>query len=101
MFIATANDLATIPGPLRDRMEIITIAGYTELEKIHIAKSHLLPKQVEEHGLTKSQLQVRDDAIQDVVRYYTREAGVRSLERQLAAICRKTAKMIVSEEKSV
>ncbi|WP_095407419.1 MULTISPECIES: endopeptidase La [Bacillaceae] len=99
MFIATANDLATIPGPLRDRMEIITIAGYTELEKIHIAKSHLLPKQVEEHGLSKSQLQVRDDAIQDVVRYYTREAGVRNLERQLASICRKTAKMIVSEEK--
>lgn len=99
MFIATANDLATIPGPLRDRMEIITIAGYTELEKIHIAKSHLLPKQVKEHGLTKSQLQVRDDAIQDIVRYYTREAGVRSLERQLAAVCRKTAKMIVSEEK--
>lgn len=99
MFIATANDLATIPGPLRDRMEIITIAGYTELEKIHIAKSHLLPRQVEEHGLTKSQLQVRDDAIQDIVRYYTREAGVRNLERQLASICRKTAKMIVSEEK--
>ncbi|TDW05163.1 ATP-dependent proteinase [Bacillus badius] len=99
MFIATANDLATIPGPLRDRMEIITIAGYTELEKIHIAKSHLLPKQVKEHGLTKSQLQVRDDAIQDIVRYYTREAGVRSLERQLAAVCRKTAKMIVSAEK--
>lgn len=99
MFIATANDLATIPGPLRDRMEIITIAGYTELEKIHIAKSHLLPKQIEEHGLTKSQLQVRDDAIQDLVRYYTREAGVRSLERQLAAVCRKTAKMIVAQEK--
>ncbi|KAB7708598.1 endopeptidase La [Bacillus aerolatus] len=99
MFIATANDLATIPGPLRDRMEIITIAGYTELEKIHIAKSHLLPKQVKEHGLSKMQLQVRDDAIQDIVRYYTREAGVRSLERTLAAICRKVAKIIVSEER--
>ncbi|MDZ5470781.1 endopeptidase La (plasmid) [Bacillus sp. 31A1R] len=99
MFIATANDLSTIPGPLRDRMEIITIAGYTELEKIHIAKDHLLSKQVQAHGLSKGQLQVRDDAIQKVVRYYTREAGVRSLERQLATICRKTAKIIVSGEK--
>ncbi|MBM7648913.1 ATP-dependent Lon protease [Bacillus ectoiniformans] len=99
MFIATANDLATIPGPLRDRMEIITIAGYTELEKIHIAKDHLLTKQIKEHGLSKSQMQLKDEAIQDIVRYYTREAGVRSLERQLAAICRKTAKLIVSNEK--
>jgi ATP-dependent Lon protease len=99
MFIATANNLATIPGPLRDRMEIITIAGYTELEKIHIAKDHLLPKQTKEHGLTKAQLQIREDGIQKIVRYYTREAGVRSLERQLATICRKTAKIIVSGEK--
>ncbi|MEH7122315.1 endopeptidase La [Bacillus sp. JJ1773] len=99
MFIATANNLATIPGPLRDRMEIITIAGYTELEKNHIAKDHLLPKQIKEHGLTKSQLQIREDGIQKVVRYYTREAGVRGLERQLATICRKTAKIIVSGEK--
>ena len=99
MFIATANDLATIPGPLRDRMEIISIAGYTELEKIHIAKDHLLPKQIKEHGLSKTQLQIRDDGIQKVVRYYTREAGVRGLERQLASICRKTAKIIVSGEK--
>lgn len=99
MFIATANDLSSIPGPLRDRMEIITIAGYTELEKIHIAKDHLLPKQIKEHGMTKSQLQMRDDAIQKVVRYYTREAGVRSLERQLATICRKTVRIIVSNEK--
>ncbi|MBP2240621.1 ATP-dependent Lon protease [Cytobacillus eiseniae] len=99
MFIATANDLGTIPGPLRDRMEIITIAGYTELEKIHIAKDHLLPKQIREHGLSKSQLQIREDGIQKIVRYYTREAGVRSLERQLATICRKTAKILVSGEK--
>ena len=99
MFIATANNLATIPGPLRDRMEIISIAGYTELEKIHIAKDHLLPKQISEHGLTKAQLQIRDEGIQTIVRYYTREAGVRSLERQLASICRKTAKIIVSGEK--
>jgi ATP-dependent Lon protease len=99
MFIATANDLSTIPGPLRDRMEIITIAGYTELEKIGIAKDHLLPKQMKEHGLSKSQMQVRDDAFQNIVRYYTREAGVRSLEREIASICRKIAKIIVSSER--
>jgi ATP-dependent Lon protease len=99
MFIATANNLSTIPGPLRDRMEIITIAGYTELEKLYIAKEHLLPKQVKEHGLSKGVLQVRDEAIMKIIRYYTREAGVRSLERQMATICRKTAKIIVSGEK--
>lgn len=99
MFIATANDLSSIPGPLRDRMEIISIAGYTELEKQHIAKEHLLVRQLEKHGLQKTQLQLRDDAIVDIVRYYTREAGVRSLERQIASICRKTAKIIVSGEK--
>jgi len=99
MFLATANDLATIPGPLRDRMEIITIAGYTELEKVHIAKEHLLPKQIREHGLTKTQLQMRDCSIQQLVRYYTREAGVRELERQLASICRKAAKIIVSGDR--
>ncbi|MBZ9533599.1 endopeptidase La [Cytobacillus oceanisediminis] len=99
MFIATANNLSTIPGPLRDRMEIISIAGYTEIEKIHIAKDHLLPKQIKEHGLSKSQLQIREDSIQRIVRLYTREAGVRTLERQLATICRKTARMIVTAEK--
>ncbi|MGM0874457.1 MAG: endopeptidase La [Bacillota bacterium] len=99
MFIATANNLATIPGPLRDRMEIINIAGYTELEKVHIAKDHLLPKQLKEHGLKKSHLQIRDDAIQSIIRYFTRESGVRGLERQLAAVCRKAAKLIVKEER--
>ncbi|NRD76031.1 endopeptidase La [Bacillus sp. BRMEA1] len=99
MFIATANNLATIPGPLLDRMEVITIAGYTELEKVHISRDHLLPKQIKENGLTKSTLQVRDDAILKIVRYYTREAGVRNLERQMATICRKTAKIVVSGEK--
>jgi ATP-dependent Lon protease len=99
MFIATANNLATIPGPLLDRMEIITIAGYTEVEKMHIAKQHLLPKQMKEHGLKKGLLQIRDEAILNIIRYYTREAGVRGLERQIAAICRKAARILVSEER--
>lgn len=99
MFIATANNLGSIPGPLRDRMEIISIAGYTEIEKLHIAKDHLLPRQLENHGLLKTQLQIREEALTKIIRYYTREAGVRSLERQLASICRKTAKIIVSGDK--
>ncbi|OIK14369.1 endopeptidase La [Bacillus sp. MUM 13] len=99
MFIATANDLSTIPGPLRDRMEIINISGYTEIEKLHIAKEHLLIRQLKSHGLQKSQLQIRDDGLLQIIRYYTREAGVRGLERQLSGICRKTAKIIVSGEK--
>ncbi|MEF3085960.1 endopeptidase La [Bacillus altitudinis] len=99
LFIATANNLATIPGPLRDRMEIITIAGYTEVEKAEIVKDHLLPKQLKEHGLKKGNLQLREAAIYDVIRYYTREAGVRGLERQLAAICRKAARAIVAEDR--
>ncbi|MGG3131151.1 endopeptidase La [Bacillus pumilus] len=99
LFIATANNLATIPGPLRDRMEIITIAGYTEVEKAGIVKDHLLPKQLKEHGLKKGNLQLREAAIFDTIRYYTREAGVRGLERQLAAICRKAARAIVAEDR--
>ncbi|SFJ15553.1 ATP-dependent Lon protease [Halobacillus dabanensis] len=99
MFVATANNISNIPGPLRDRMEIITIAGYTEVEKVHIAKEHLLPKQVKENGLKKGQLQLRDDALLKLIRRYTREAGVRGLERELASLCRKAAKIIVSGEK--
>jgi ATP-dependent Lon protease len=99
MFITTANNVSTIPGPLLDRMEFISIAGYTELEKQHIAKEYLLPKQLKEHGLTKGHLQVKDDALLKVIRYYTREAGVRNLERQMAAICRKAVKIIVSNQK--
>ena len=99
MFVATANNLQTIPRPLLDRMEVISIAGYTELEKQHIAKEHLLTKQIEENGLKKGQLQLRDEALLKLIRRYTREAGVRGLERQLASLCRKAAKIIISENK--
>ena len=99
MFVTTANSLSTIPGPLLDRMEVISIAGYTEVEKLHISKNHLIPKQLKEHGLKKSQIQFKDDSILKLVRNYTREAGVRNLERQIAGLCRKAAKQIVSSEK--
>ncbi|SDI92093.1 endopeptidase La [Salimicrobium halophilum] len=99
LFIATANTMSTIPGPLMDRMEVIQIAGYTEVEKLHIAKEHLLNKQIKENGLKKSQIQVRDDALLKLIRRYTKEAGVRGLEREIANICRKAAKVIVSGEK--
>src|SRR5690606_27131495 len=99
MFIATANNIAGIPGPLRDRMEVISIAGYTEVEKQHIAKQYLLPKQIKENGLKRSDLQIRDEALLKLIRNYTKEAGVRGLERQIAKLCRKTAKIIVAKEK--
>ncbi|MFD2211063.1 endopeptidase La [Virgibacillus halophilus] len=99
LFIATANYINNIPGPLLDRMELISIAGYTEIEKLHIAKEHLLPKQLKQNGLRKGNMQIRDEALLQLIRRYTREAGVRSLERQLATLCRKTAKVIVSKEK--
>lgn len=99
MFITTANTTHTIPSPLLDRMELISIAGYTEEEKKYIAQNHLLPKQMKEHGLGKSKIQVNEEAVEKLIRQYTREAGVRSLERQLAALCRKATKIIVSGEK--
>ncbi|WP_285398490.1 endopeptidase La [Lysinibacillus sp. fls2-241-R2A-57] len=99
LFIATANDLSSIPGPLLDRMEVISIAGYTEIEKVQITKNHLIPKQLKEHGLKKTQVIIKDEAVVDIIRYYTREAGVRGLERQIATLCRKIAKIIVSGEK--
>ncbi|WP_413379318.1 endopeptidase La [Alkalihalobacillus sp. 1P02AB] len=99
MFVTTANNIGTIPGPLLDRMEIITIAGYTELEKMQIAKNYLQKKQRKDHGLTGNMLRINDEALLKVIRHYTREAGVRTLERQLAAISRKAAKMIVSGNK--
>ncbi|WP_163970150.1 endopeptidase La [Oceanobacillus halotolerans] len=99
LFIATANYVNNIPAPLLDRMELISIAGYTEVEKLHIAKEHLLQKQLKENGLKKANMQIRDDALLTLIRRYTREAGVRGLERQIATLCRKAAKIIISEEK--
>ena len=90
MFVTTANTLDTIPRPLLDRMEVIELGSYTDEEKLMIAKNHLLPKQMTKHGLKKTQLRVSEDAIREVIRCYTRESGVRNLERNLANICRKT-----------
>lgn len=98
MFIATANSLHTIPRPLLDRMEIINLEGYIEQEKFHIARNYLVPKQLENHGLKDYKVTIKDETIRDVIRYYTREAGVRNLERQLANVCRKVAKDIVMGE---
>lgn len=98
MFIATANILSTIPAPLLDRMEVIEIAGYTEEEKVNIAQKYLIPKQLEANGLKPEQLSIEEDALKLVVRSYTREAGVRNLERQIAAICRGVAKEIVDQQ---
>ena len=94
MFIATANMLDTIPGPLRDRMEVVELPSYTEDEKTAIARRHLLGKQLEEHGLSEDDLVIEDDALKTIIRSYTREAGVRNLERELAAICRAVAATI-------
>lgn len=99
MFITTANSTHTIPRPLLDRMEVISIAGYTELEKLHIMRDYLLPKQMEEHGLGRDKLQMNEEAMLKVIRQYTREAGVRNLNREAANICRKAARLIVSGEK--
>lgn len=94
MFITTGNLVDTIPGPLRDRMEVIYLSGYTTEEKLGIAKNYLLPKQLEEHGLTKRNLRITDAALQLLITQYTREAGVRNLEREIANLCRKVAKRI-------
>lgn len=97
LFIATANDLGGIPGPLRDRLEIIELSSYTEQEKLMIAKDHLIKKELKNHGLTDEQLAITDDALMYIIRHYTREAGVRQLERLIAAICRKSVLKILKK----
>ena len=99
MFVATANTL-NIPAPLLDRMEVIRLSGYTEDEKVNIAQRYLLPKQVKNNGLKKEEISVTEDALRDIVRYYTREAGVRSLEREISKICRKVVKSLVLKKRS-
>ncbi|WMM25705.1 endopeptidase La [Tissierella sp. MB52-C2] len=101
LFLTTANTTATIPAPLLDRMEVIRISGYTEEEKLQIALNHLLPKQIKEHGLSEKKLIVSESAIRSIINNYTREAGVRNLERNIANLCRKAAKRIVEENKEV
>jgi ATP-dependent Lon protease len=94
MFIATANLLDTIPAPLRDRMEILTLSGYTESEKVHIAQGYLIPRQIRENGLRSDELSFTDGALRQIIRDHTREAGVRNLERQIGGVCRKVVTRI-------
>ena len=98
MFITTANTLDTVPRPLLDRMEIIELSSYTDEEKLMIAKNHLIPKQLSKHGLKKTQLRISDDAIREIVTCYTRESGVRNLERAIATICRKADMQLIAAE---
>ncbi len=100
MFLCTANDTQTIPRPLLDRMEVIEVSSYTENEKRHIARDHLLPKQMKRHGLKKSQLQITEKALEKMIHRYTREAGVRNLERRIASVCRKADREILEEGKT-
>ena len=100
LFVATANTLDTIPAPLRDRMEIIELSSYTREEKWNIAKLHLVSKQLDRHGIKKTQLRFTDNALYGLIDYYTREAGVRKLERSIASLCRKSAKILASGEKA-
>ena len=98
MFVTTANSLHTIPRPLLDRMEVISLEGYTESEKFHIAKKYLVPKQIKVHGLESRKVTIADPTIRMIIRHYTREAGVRNLERQVANVCRKVAKVLITDE---
>ncbi len=97
LFITTANDKSTIPAPLLDRMEIIDMSSYTAEEKFHIARKHLVPKQIKQHGITTKQIKITDDAIRFIIDGYTRESGVRKLERAIAGVCRKAALELVSD----
>ncbi|MBQ8297376.1 MAG: endopeptidase La [Ruminococcus sp.] len=98
VFLTTANNISAIPQPLLDRMEIIELPSYTAEEKFHIAKNHLIPKQIKAHGLKASQLKIQDDAVHELIQFYTKEAGVRTLERYIASLCRKAAKRIAADE---
>ncbi len=97
MFVATSNSM-NIPAPLLDRMEVIRLSGYTEDEKLNIAKQHLLPKQFERNAIKKGELTIDDSAIMSIIRYYTREAGVRSLEREISKLCRKAVKNLLMDK---
>lgn len=99
MFITTANNTDTIPRPLLDRMELINVSGYTEEEKVEIAKRHLIPKQIKAHGLKPEQIRISENAIRNIINYYTRESGVRNLEREIANVCRKVALKLVTKKK--
>lgn len=98
LFITTANSLNTIPRPLLDRMEVIHVSGYTEEEKVKIGQKYLIPKQLKEHGLKKTNIEISEGALRHVINYYTRESGVRNFERQIGTICRKTARKIVEKD---
>ncbi|MGH7193190.1 MAG: S16 family serine protease, partial [Candidatus Saccharimonadales bacterium] len=99
-FVATANSLDYVPRPLLDRLEVIRLSGYTEEEKVAIAETHIIPKTLEQHGLTSKQVKIVDQAIRKIIQEYTREAGVRNLERSIATICRKVAMQIVKGDES-
>ena len=98
MFITTANSIETIPRPLLDRMEVIEVSGYTEEEKVKIAQQYLIPKQIKAHGLKPKNFSISEKTLRDLINYYTRESGVRNLEREIGSLCRKVARKIVSKK---
>ena len=100
MFITTANTTETIPRPLLDRMEVIEVSGYTEEEKLQIAKKYIIPKKLKEHGMNRKQLKFSEGALRDIINYYTRESGVRNMEREITSVCRKAARKIVQDEQT-
>ena len=98
LFIATANTLDTVPRPLLDRMEVIELQTYTKHEKLAIAKEHLIAKQLKRHGLNRKMLRITDEAVLEIIDYYTREAGVRNLERMIATLCRKAGRKLLESD---